>query len=191
MYVADGYGNSYIHRFRHDGRYLFSWGGAGREFGQFAVPHSIFAHNDVLYVCDRENGRIQVFTCEGRLIAIWPDLPRVADIHIDRFGTAFLALLRSGDPTVGCRGANSTIESNVQVRSGDGSVVQQIGGGEGLSHGNFVSAHALCVDSEGSLYVGEATATNLTNSSRTDPGSPEYVRGMKTIQKFHLVEGLP
>ena len=42
IYVADGYGNSAIHRFSPEGQHLGSWGRPGAGPGQFTTPHGIW-----------------------------------------------------------------------------------------------------------------------------------------------------
>ena len=51
---------------------LASWGEPGKEGpSQFHLPHSVLVDEDgLVYVCDRENNRIQVFTGEGRFITM-------------------------------------------------------------------------------------------------------------------------
>ena len=41
LYVADGYGNSSVHRFSAAGDYISSFGSPGSGPGQFRVPHSV------------------------------------------------------------------------------------------------------------------------------------------------------
>ena len=41
LYVADGYGNSSVHRFSATGDYISSFGSPGSGPGQFRVPHSV------------------------------------------------------------------------------------------------------------------------------------------------------
>lgn len=46
---------------------LFSWGESGTGDGQFNIVHNIIVDNDGwVYVADRENHRIQVFSSEGK-----------------------------------------------------------------------------------------------------------------------------
>ncbi|MGH9721723.1 MAG: hypothetical protein ACRD8O_16065, partial [Bryobacteraceae bacterium] len=49
-------------------------GSAGTGPGQFHLPHGIAAHGGVLYVADRQNGRIQRFNLEGRFLGEWKHL---------------------------------------------------------------------------------------------------------------------
>ena len=93
LYVTDGYGNARVHVFAPDGRLLFSWGEPGGGPGQFRVPHGIAVNRSgVVYVVDRENSRIQLFTPKGEFISEWTDLARPSQLFIDRDGP----LLRRG-----------------------------------------------------------------------------------------------
>src|SRR5947209_2532895 len=72
LYVADGYGNARIHKFSADGRLLFSWGEPGSGRGQFHLPHGIAVGREgTVYVADRENSRIQLFSPAGDFLAEW------------------------------------------------------------------------------------------------------------------------
>src|SRR4029077_351595 len=67
IYVADGYGNSCIHRFGPDGTPIASWGRPGAGTGELTTPHGIWVDRQGrVLVADRENDRIQVFTDEGK-----------------------------------------------------------------------------------------------------------------------------
>ena len=75
LFVSDGYGNRRIVHFDKQGRFVKQWGEKGLGPGQFALPHAIVADSqNRLYVADRNNGRIQVFDTEGKLLAVWADL---------------------------------------------------------------------------------------------------------------------
>ena len=70
IFVSDGYGNRRVHCFSSDGELKHSWGEPGDGPGQFALVHFITADaEDRLYVCDRENHRIQIFTTTGEVLA--------------------------------------------------------------------------------------------------------------------------
>lgn len=69
LYASDGYGNAAIHRFTADGELIQSWGAPGNEPGHFCLPHSIWIDpNGNVWVADRDNYRVQIFTCDGKLI---------------------------------------------------------------------------------------------------------------------------
>ena len=84
IYVSDGYGNSCIHRFTAAGEHIESFGSPGSGPGQFRVPHSIrVARDGRIYVCDRENHRVQVFSEDGKFLEQWTDFKSPMGIHID------------------------------------------------------------------------------------------------------------
>jgi len=56
IYVADGYGNSMVHRFSAAGEHLASWGRPGAGPGEFTTPHAVWVdRSDRVLVADREN----------------------------------------------------------------------------------------------------------------------------------------
>ena len=67
LYVSDGYRNARVHRFSGDGQLISSWGEPGKEGpNQFHLPHSVLVDEEgTVFVCDRENNRIQVFSADG------------------------------------------------------------------------------------------------------------------------------
>lgn len=74
IFVADGYGLSWVHQYDHAGKYKRSFGGPGSEPSQMNCPHGLLidkrAQPYTLLVADRENHRIQVFDLEGKLVSI-------------------------------------------------------------------------------------------------------------------------
>jgi len=84
IYIADGYGNSNVHRFSPDGKHIGSWGTPGDNPGQFTTPHGIWVDSrDRVYVTDRENNRVQIFSLEGDYITEWRDFFHPMDIFMD------------------------------------------------------------------------------------------------------------
>ncbi len=62
IYVTDGYKNSRIHKYTPDGQLITSWGTSGTDAGEFNIVHNIATDkNGYVYVCDRENHRVQIF----------------------------------------------------------------------------------------------------------------------------------
>lgn len=91
VYVADGYGNSQVHKFSAQGELLASWGMPGDGPGQFKVPHGIWVDRENrVYVVDRENDRVQVFGSEGAFLTEWVDFYRPTDIYLANDETAFI-----------------------------------------------------------------------------------------------------
>ncbi len=82
LYVSDGYGNLRVHRFSARGELLQSWGEPGTGPGEFNLPHSVWSHSDGrVFVCDRENNRVQTFGPQGEYLEEWTNLNRPGEIH--------------------------------------------------------------------------------------------------------------
>jgi tripartite motif-containing protein 71 len=83
VFVADAFNNR-VQVFTRDGRYLRQWGGVGLGLGggwpgwfRLAKEIALDRAGNV-YVADAFNGRVQKFTPEGDLLAVWdPDDPDV------------------------------------------------------------------------------------------------------------------
>jgi len=88
IFVADGHtpgqGNARIVKFDKNGKYLMEWGGHGSGPGQFEVPHSMALDSQGrLYVADRANNRIQIFTQDGKYLGQMHQFSRNSGIFID------------------------------------------------------------------------------------------------------------
>ena len=69
IYLADT-GNHRVRRFTPDGVEERSWGGLGKEQGQFNEPVGIAVDKDgKVYVVDNGNARLQIFDGNGTLIS--------------------------------------------------------------------------------------------------------------------------
>jgi sugar lactone lactonase YvrE len=88
IFVADGHtpykGIARIVKFSPDGRYLGEFGTPGKERGQIEVPHALaFDSKGRLFVADRWNNRVSVFTQDGKFIDAWTQFGRPSGIAID------------------------------------------------------------------------------------------------------------
>ena len=141
LYVSDGYGNTRIHKFSPDGKLIMSWGEKGEGEGQFAVPHGIFVYKDgTVYVADRENHRIQVFTPDGEFIGQWKsDFNMPCTLFIDENDIVYIPELRY----------------RLSIINLKGELLARWGGVESHDPGMFVAPHIAYTDSHGDLYIGE------------------------------------
>lgn len=72
LFISDGYANARVLEYTADGQKLREWGSAGTAPGQFVLPHSIQVDQaGVVYVADRENGRVQRFDASGAFLGQW------------------------------------------------------------------------------------------------------------------------
>lgn len=181
LYVADGYGNARIHRFSPDGKLLQSWGEPGNGPGEFHVPHGIAIDRDgMVYVADRENSRVQIFSADGQYMTEWNGIARPCQVFIDNDQNVFVAELgyRAGmwpgthPPTPDATGGRMSIfnrQGQLQARWG--------GGDNPCAPGDFFAPHDVSVDSCGDVYVGEVTMSAGGNRGLVDPHC-------HSIQKF-------
>ena len=84
LYVSDGYGNARVHKYSAAGELLLTWGERGDGLGQFSISHSVRVDDqDRVWICDRENNRVQIFDSNGEHLRTWNDLLRPNTIHFD------------------------------------------------------------------------------------------------------------
>ena len=143
LYVSDGYRNSRVHRFSSQGALIDSWGKPGKtEPGEFHLPHSLWVdRGGQIYVCDRENSRIQVFTGAGKYLSQWKDIHKPTDIVFDKQEIVYVSEQR---PSI------SVLEKNGNV----------------LARFDSPSGHGLWVDSGGDIYLASVSGKSLTKYAR-------------------------
>jgi hypothetical protein len=84
LFIADGYRNARILEYSAEGKKLREWGSAGTGPGQFRLPHSIqIDANGIVYVADRENGRIQRFDRAGTYLGEWAQYGKTFGLTLD------------------------------------------------------------------------------------------------------------
>jgi DNA-binding beta-propeller fold protein YncE len=162
LFIADGYGNARVHKFAADGHHLLSWGEPGDGPGQFHVPHGIAVDEAAqrLIVADRENSRLQFFDFEGNFLHEWPGLARPSQVVIGPDGSLFVAELgyKAGMWPGTTAPSHDATGGRISIFRGDGTLLQRWGGGlDPCAAGDFYAPHDLCLDGQGSLYVGEVT----------------------------------
>lgn len=164
VWVADGYGQSMVHRFSALGEYRGSIDGLTGA-GHFDCPHALFIDerggDPELLVADRASRRIQVFDLDGGFVrefgsdyltspgsfAAWGDFTIVAELE------GRLTIVDRDGRLVGYLGASSDEERD---RIG----WPNAAGGEtwvapSLTPGFFNAPHSLAVDTDLNLYVTE------------------------------------
>jgi DNA-binding beta-propeller fold protein YncE len=162
LYISDGYGNARVHHFSPDGTLIQSWGEPGLGPGQFNLPHGIAVHPDGrVFVADRENDRIQIFSPDGDHLDTWEDTQRPTQLQIGSDGVVHVAELwrRVGEVSQRLGRAEIDYPARVSVLAPDGSVLARWGGPNRCDPGMLCAPHSLAVDSHGDLYVGEVTHT--------------------------------
>ncbi len=160
MFVSDGYGNARVHRFSPEGNLLQSWGDPGDGPGQFHLPHGVcLDSNQRVFVADRENNRLQIFSTDGEYQEQWTDVARPTNIFIDAEDNVFVseAGMRVGlfpwmEPDWAATGGR------ISIFSKEGNLLARWGGGDDpCAPTDFFVPHDVWLDSRGSIYIGEVT----------------------------------
>ncbi|MDB5445203.1 MAG: hypothetical protein JWQ97_520 [Phenylobacterium sp.] len=161
VYVADGYGNSRIVVFDRGGRFLRQWGrqgtrqeaeaGIGGAFMQ--VVHSVALSNDgLVYVCDRQGDRIQIFDRMGHFRKnIWIRRGRSLP---DTWGTTWWIRFSADHEQKYMYVADGGDEQVKILDRTNGEILSSFGR-PGHQLGEFTHAHTLAVDSKDNVYVAE------------------------------------
>ncbi|MDB5309454.1 MAG: hypothetical protein JWO38_3656 [Gemmataceae bacterium] len=181
LYVSDGYGNARVHKFSSDGKLLLSWGEPGDGPGQFRIPHGIAVDaQGIVYVADRENSRVQLFSPDGAYLSEWTDVVRPCQVFIDGSGSVFVAELGYlagmwpgiSPPYPEAPGGRVSLFDPQGVLRG------RWGGGRNpCAPGDFFAPHGIWVDSRGDVYVAEVVMSAGGNRGLVSPGC-------HSIQKF-------
>lgn len=158
VWVADGYGMNYVHRYDAAGRYLGSIDGEEGSARPFDCPHGVWFDDrraePELYVADRGNHRLQVYDPEGRF---------KRSVAADVLGCPCAAVVQGDELVV------AELCARLAVLDLDDRLVRYIGQNEAvcersdwpnvpapqLRPGAFNSPHAIAADVDGSLYVVE------------------------------------
>jgi DNA-binding beta-propeller fold protein YncE len=154
VFVADGYGQNWVHQFDKNQKYVKSFGGKGKEPGQFQTCHGIALDTrggkNLLLVCDRANNRLQHFDLDGKFVAVIAEnlrLPCAVSFSGDHIAIAELAgrvaILDGNNKLVAALGDNPDTKqrANFKVDPKD------------WKEGIFNAPHGVSYDHAGNLYV--------------------------------------
>jgi sugar lactone lactonase YvrE len=161
IYVADGYGNARVIVFDKTGTFLREWGELGHAPGQFSIAHAIALDSKGrLFVADRNNVRIQVFTTDGKLLEVWDNIMVPWGFHMTADDELWVCgsspmQWRKDDNALGC-----PPKDQIMMKfSPTGKLLQTVSipkGLDGLERPGDVNwVHCIAVDSRGNLYLGD------------------------------------
>jgi peptidylamidoglycolate lyase len=176
FYVTDGYRNTRVVRFDADGNYMMQWGEPGT--GEYDDTRPGYMNNvhglaidhqtNEVYINDRDNNRVQVFTEDGEFLRDWNFGFRPSNIHLFYMGQD--RMLWAFD-----QGTQKMLKYDRE-----GHFLYSFGS-FGVTPGGFFGVHGIAVDQEGSLYVaevGNGGAQKYTPKAGANPdlllGAPTY-----------------
>ncbi|HEX4612054.1 MAG TPA: hypothetical protein VH092_27910 [Urbifossiella sp.] len=158
VYVVDGYGSQRVYRFDRQFKLLKVIGGPGKEHGKFSTCHGVWVstlrRDPEVYIADRANGRIEVFSPELEYKRTIPNF-RAPCCFYQHDGRIYVPELTR----------------RVTVIDADDKVVAHLGDGDGVQNptadpSKFSAPHALTLSSTGDLYVVEWVADGRVRKLR-------------------------
>jgi len=185
LFVSDGYSNARVHRYSADGDLLASWGESGTGPGEFNTVHNVAIDSDGwVYVADRENHRVQVFSSDGKYETQWVNLAAAAAVCIGSDDMVYVGEFYAGIPQNPTGYGNWTanrLGPRVSVYDRSGSLKARVGDQpQGEGPGQFITPHGIAVDSRGDIYVGEVSFAAY--GSREDP--PREARSLQKLVRI-------
>jgi len=147
LFVADGYGNHRVAVFdAKSGQFKRSWGANGGT--PFNIAHAVKVSNDgLVYLADRENKRIQVFTTDGKF-------KQQVIIGGDAVTRSAAGLAFSPDRAQQYLYV-ADINNQIHILDRQSLKVLASFGKGGTAPGDFGTVHELAADSKGNLYTAE------------------------------------
>ena len=98
LFISDGYGNARVLEYTAKGERVREWGKAGNGPGELNLPHGIAIDSrGIIHVADRENGRVQRFSLDGRFLGSWDFHGKVFSIAADR-GSIWIGTQHFNEP---------------------------------------------------------------------------------------------
>ena len=142
FFISDGYTNTRVMKFDKNGKFLLQWGTPGKGNGQFNTVHAVdIDRNRRVYVSDRGNGRIQIFDENGKYLDQFGGLRQPQHVMVTADG--YLAIIGGNN--------NKVVKFDLSGR------MLTSWGTQGTFPGGIWNPHQFSVDSEGNLYIAEAT----------------------------------
>ena len=158
VYVSDGEGRTSNRRIAvmdREGRFLRQWKPEGME----NVHCMTIGHDGLVYVCNRDNARIQIYDKQGNfknnIELPWKPVTTPADGKIKQSGGATVAIDFSPDPEQTYMFVVNQNNSQIDIVDRKAGKLLSSFGSIGKQPGQFDQAHGIAVDSKGNVYVDE------------------------------------
>ena len=168
IFVTDGYGNRRVVHFTAEGKFIKAFGTAGPGPGQFVLPHAIVMDSKgILYVADRNSGRIQLFNQEGKFLDQWSNVLMPWGLSITKDDQLWVCgssphwwfrhekYPEYKDQILMRFNTSGRITQTWTLPLGDIGTNKDMPDTSKLKPGETVGAHCIAQDSKGNIYVGD------------------------------------
>lgn len=158
IWVADGYGSFYVHRYDKSGAYVSSINGEEGTAGKFDCPHGLWADSrggaPELLVADRGNKQFQVYAMDGTYKRAFGSEYMTSPDGCCAYGDGLLVpelfatvtIIDADDKSICDLGSNASVCKIEGWPNHDVSLIQA---------GRFNSPHGAAADADGNIYVVE------------------------------------
>jgi sugar lactone lactonase YvrE len=173
IFVADGHSpnksnSARIVKYSPRGTFIKAWGRMGSEPGNFREPHDLYVGGSrgYVYVADRQNNRIQVFTQDGAFVAAWRQFGQPSSVYVDKQDNIYVGATYQdpsrGEPLTGPT-AGPNDRAIVIGNAITGELKYLIPDPADLSKltDTGTSASGIAVDDQGSIYAADVGPNNL------------------------------
>jgi hypothetical protein len=154
--LGDGYQNGRVAKYTTDGEFVSQFGSVGTGSGQFDLVHGIAVdRNRRIYVSDRMNHRIQIFTDNGEYIEEWPNIWDPVAIMVDENDAVWVL-----DATLN-RILKYSMQGELLDYFGAYGKVSSLGrpgytcSETNAACGGMALPHQMDIDAEGNVYIAE------------------------------------
>lgn len=159
VWVADGYGLNYVHRYDKHGNYKGSINGEEGDAGVFRCPHSMFVDvrggEPELYIADRANGRIQVYDLDGHYKRVIGEGSVNRPCDFAALGDWLVVPEYRDNPRVTILDRSGQAVAHLGEHEGAQDVSGWPNNRDIVKPGLFNSPHGVAVDDHGSIFIVE------------------------------------
>jgi hypothetical protein len=143
-------GAARILRLDKDGKFIQQWWGNAVGQGKFTMAHgfAVDPKNGDVYIGDREEYRIVVYTGDGKFLRTMQLRNLICALNFDRQGNLWVASGWDGQ--------------FLKVNKQTGQVLGAIGNGNGTGQGQFLEASYFVMDSHDNIWTGDTARGRIT-----------------------------
>lgn len=157
VYVADGYGSSYVNVYSPKGEWKFTFGGKGKEAGQLDCPHGIAidkrGKDERVLIADRTNRRLQSFSLDGKHQSFSGQGDVKLPCHFDQ--RKGLLLIPDLEARVSLFDSNDKLLTHLCDDESNTWSGLRKEPREKFLPGKFICPHGACFDKDGNIFVVE------------------------------------